>query len=72
MRQTLLQQPLETLDPTVELTVKTRVPSKYLLVDAETGQVYKGQAQGQYHWQLQTTDPTLVSTLLNQIKDSQQ
>ncbi len=72
MRQTLDQTALVPLDPTVELTVKTRVPSKYLLVDAETGQVYRGQAEGQYHWQLQTTDPTLVSTLLNQIKESQQ
>jgi hypothetical protein len=72
MRQTLDNEPLTALDPTVELTVKTRVPAKYLLVDAETGQVYKGQAEGQYHWRLQTTDPTLVTNLLANIKDAQQ
>ena len=72
MRQTLDNQPLEALADTPTLTVKTRVPSKYLLVDTETGQVYKGQTQGQYHWQLQTTDPTLVAGLLANIKDAQQ
>ena len=71
MRHTLDNEALTALDPTVELTVKTRVPAKYLLVDAETGQVYKGQAEGQYHWQLQTTNTTLVANLLANIKESQ-
>lgn len=72
MRSTLDKQPLTVLADMPTLKVTTRVPAKYLLVDAETGQVYKGQAEGQYHWQLQTTDPTLVSNLLESIKDAQQ
>jgi hypothetical protein len=70
MRRGLDNQVFKPLDPPVELTVKTRVPSKYLLVDTETGQVYRGQVEGQYHWQLQATDPTQVAMLLTNMKDT--
>ena len=36
---------LEVHDEVHQLTVDTRVPSKYLLVDMETGQVYRGSAE---------------------------
>lgn len=70
MRTTLDNEPLTTLEDMPTLTVKTRVPTKYLLVDTETGQVYKGQTNGQYHWKLQTTNPTLVTQLLANLKEA--
>jgi hypothetical protein len=38
----------EQLEETIGLTVKTRCPEKYLLVDRETGQVFVGSVMG--HW----------------------
>ena len=38
----------ETLDASVTLTVKTKAPTKWLLVDRETGQVFQGSPNG--HW----------------------
>ncbi len=37
----------ELTDP-VELLVKTKAPTKWLLIDRETGQVYQGSPYG--HW----------------------
>jgi len=36
----------EKLEQPIGLTVKTRCPEKYLLVDRETGQVFVGNAMG--------------------------
>jgi hypothetical protein len=36
----------EKLEQTIGLTVKTRCPEKYLLVDRETGQVFVGNSMG--------------------------
>jgi hypothetical protein len=36
------------LEGAVELTVKTKCPEKWLLIDRETGQVFQGSNQG--HW----------------------
>lgn len=38
----------EELISPVELLVKTKAPTKWLLIDRETGQIYQGSAQG--HW----------------------
>jgi len=72
MRTTLDNQTLTPLVEQPTLKVTTRVPSKYLLVDTETGQVYKGQTQGKYDWQLLATDPGLVCQLLANLKEVQQ
>jgi hypothetical protein len=36
------------LDATVILTVKTKCPEKWLLLDRETGQIFQGSSVG--HW----------------------
>jgi hypothetical protein len=38
----------DTLNSPVALTVKTKSPAKWLLVDRETGQVFQGSPEG--HW----------------------
>lgn len=38
----------KTILKSVTLTVKTKCPEKWLLVDRETGQVYQGSEEG--HW----------------------
>ncbi len=38
----------KTILKSVNLTVKTKCPEKWLLVDRETGQVYQGSEKG--HW----------------------
>lgn len=38
----------EELDDSVNLIIKTKCPSKWILVDRETGQVYQGNKSG--HW----------------------
>lgn len=38
----------DTLDSSVTLTVKTKSPTKWLLIDRETGQIFQGSPQG--HW----------------------
>ena len=38
----------DTLNSSVILTVKTKSPAKWLLVDRETGQVFQGSPEG--HW----------------------
>jgi hypothetical protein len=37
---------LETTDHPVSLTIYTRCPSKWVLVDTETGQTYRGNPKG--------------------------
>ena len=37
-----------TLNSPVTLTVKTKSPTKWLLIDRETGQVFQGSSKG--HW----------------------
>lgn len=49
------------------LTVHTKAPSKYLLVDTETNQIYQGQVNEQWHWKLLAQDPTLVEELCKTI-----
>lgn len=41
-------EPLEELDEPITLTVYTRVPEKYTLIDNETGQVYLGDKSGRW------------------------
>ena len=36
------------LDSPITLTVYTKVPAKYILIDTETGQVYKGSEKGRW------------------------
>jgi len=38
----------DTLDVPVVLTVKTKAPEKWLLIDRETGQIFQGSHRG--HW----------------------
>lgn len=38
----------DTLDNPITLTVKTKSPTKWLLVDRETGQIFQGSPKG--HW----------------------
>jgi hypothetical protein len=38
----------EEFDKSVDLVVHTKSPGKWLLIDRETGQVYKGNSSG--HW----------------------
>jgi hypothetical protein len=38
----------DTLDSPVTLAVKTKSPTKWLLIDRETGQIFQGSPQG--HW----------------------
>ena len=38
----------DTSDKPVILTVKTKSPEKWLLIDRETGQIFQGSFQG--HW----------------------
>lgn len=36
------------LEEPITLTVYTKVPAKYILIDTETGQVYKGSDKGRW------------------------
>jgi hypothetical protein len=36
------------LEEAITLTVHTKVPAKYILIDTETGQVYKGSDKGKW------------------------
>lgn len=36
------------LELPITLTVETKVPAKYILIDTETGQVYKGSDKGKW------------------------
>lgn len=36
------------LESPITLTVHTKVPAKYILIDTETGQVYKGSEKGRW------------------------
>jgi hypothetical protein len=38
----------ETLDSSITLSVKTKSPTKWLLLDRETGQIFQGSPEG--HW----------------------
>ena len=38
----------DTSDNPITLTVKTKSPTKWLLIDRETGQIFQGSPQG--HW----------------------
>jgi hypothetical protein len=38
----------ETSDNPITLTVKTKSPTKWLLIDRETGQIFQGSPKG--HW----------------------
>jgi hypothetical protein len=42
------QKKFDKLEEAIKLTVKTRCPEKYLLIDRETGQVFVGSSGG--HW----------------------
>lgn len=36
------------LDEAIDLVIHTKVPAKYILIDTETGQVYKGSEKGRW------------------------
>ena len=38
----------DTLDKSITLTVKTKSPTKWLLIDRETGQIFQGSTQGRW------------------------
>jgi hypothetical protein len=38
----------DALDNSITLTVKTKSPTKWLLIDRETGQIFQGSPKG--HW----------------------
>jgi hypothetical protein len=38
----------DTLDKSITLTVKTKSPTKWLLIDRETGQIFQGSPQGRW------------------------
>ena len=58
-------EPLEVHDAIHKLTVDTRVPSKYLLVDMETGQVYRGSTE--QRWKKVPIKPNLLIALINHL-----
>lgn len=41
-----------------DMGVRTRVPSKYILVDMEHGTAYIGQEVGEYNWRRLSVDET--------------
>jgi hypothetical protein len=47
------QKKFENSEEAIKLTVKTKCPQKYLLVDRETGQMFVGNNQG--YWDILTT-----------------
>jgi hypothetical protein len=51
------------LKKSISLTVKTKSPDKWLLVDRETGQVYKGNQNG--YWD--RLDPVIKTTNENDV-----
>ena len=54
---------LDSLPERHSLKVLTKVPSKYLLIDTETNQIYQGQVNSQWDWRLLAQDPQLVEEL---------
>lgn len=65
-RQNLIGLPMEPMDPPKELTVLTRVPEKYLLVDSETGEIYqglRGTNKAGKDWDLLRQDVRLVQSI---------
>lgn len=40
---------IEVLSSPIDLIIHTKVPSKYILLDEETGQIYRGNKEG--YWQ---------------------
>ena len=52
MRKTILGESVPVLDQGHQLSVYTRSPHKYLLIDLETGQVYRGQIDESRDWLL--------------------
>ena len=40
---------IEVLNSPIDLIIHTKVPSKYILLDEETGQIYRGNKEG--YWQ---------------------
>lgn len=51
-----------------ELSIRTRVPTKYLLVDMETNQIYRGSTED-LAWKKQKLDPKPVIQFINSILD---
>jgi hypothetical protein len=45
-RKTKTGRDLIVLDKPVTISVKTKVPSKYMLIDTETGEIYLGNSSG--------------------------
>ena len=45
-RKTNTGRDLIVLDKPVTISVKTKVPSKYMLIDTETGEIYLGNSSG--------------------------
>lgn len=39
---------IEVLSSPIDLTIHTKVPSKYILLDEETGQIYRGNKNGSW------------------------
>ena len=46
IRKTKTGRDLISLDKPVTISVKTKVPSKYMLIDTETGEIYMGNSNG--------------------------
>ena len=65
-RQNLIGLPMEPMDPPKDMSILTRVPEKYLLVDTETGQIYqglKGTNKDGQNWDLLKTDIRAVQSI---------
>jgi hypothetical protein len=54
----------EEFDKTVDLVVHTKCPDKWLLIDRETGQMYKGTSEG--HWD--RLDPIIKENFTKQLE----
>lgn len=39
---------IEILSSPIDITIHTKVPSKYILLDEETGQIYRGNKNGSW------------------------
>lgn len=60
------------LDEAVTLTIYTKAPQKWLLIDRETGQVYEGSASGKWDKLRNTSPQPSPRPLMNVVDDSLQ
>jgi hypothetical protein len=75
VRKTICEDELPEFEDRVEHKVRTNVPTKYLLIDTETGQVYRGRTPqekieaGGYDWApIKVEAENLIKALLQRMR----